>query len=377
MPNDWIPWAKPTLYGDEVGAVTDALSSTWISGGAFVDEFEREVARALDSPYAIAVSNGTTALHLALLGLGIGPGDEVVVPGFTFAAAASMALAVGAKLIFADVDPLTWGIDPASVAKVVTPRTRAIVAVHLYGNVSEMDALLEIAAGYGAAVIEDAAEAAFSTYKGRAAGTMGRVGTLSFQATKTITTGEGGMVLTADEGLHRRMLLFRDHGMRKDKRYWHDVVGYNFRLTNIQAAIGCAQLKHLPAIRAERARVHRAYRRHLSGLNSFREQLIPESVDAVLWAFAGRIAGDDSTVETIEGRRDEVMRLMKEQGIETRPGFYALNSMPPYPGPNLPNSRRVAASVISLPTYPGLADEAIGRICDELRASLATVLRKA
>ena len=165
--------------------------------------------------------------------------------------------------------------------------------------------------------------------------------------------------------------------MRKGKRYWHDVVGYNFRLTNIQAALGCAQLKHLPTICVERARVHEGYGRRLRGLNSFREQFIPDSVDAVLWAFAGRIGDDDTPVETLEERRDEAMRLMMERGIETRPGFYALNSMPPYPGPGLKNARRVAASVISLPTYPGLSDATIERICDALRAALAAVLDRA
>jgi perosamine synthetase len=282
MAGDWIPWAKPTLYGDEIDTVVDALRSTWISGGPYVDAFEDEIARRLDSPYAIAVSNGTTALHLAFLGLGIGPGDEVIVPGFTFVAAANMALAVGANLVFADVDPSTWLLEPASVARLISPRTRAIVVVHLYGNVADMDALLEIAGEHRTAVVEDAAEAAFCRHKGRFAGTMGDVGTLSFQATKTITTGEGGMVLTGDEQMFRRMLLLRDHGMRQDKRYWHDVVGYNYRLTNLQAALGCAQLRHLDTIRAERARVHRTYRNCLAGINNFQQQVFDKDVDALL-----------------------------------------------------------------------------------------------
>jgi perosamine synthetase len=377
MAREWIPWAKPALYGDEADAVVDALRSTWISGGPYVDAFEKEMALRLGSPYAIAVSNGTTALHLALLGLGIGPGDEVVVPAFTFVAAANMALAAGANLVFADVDPFTWLIEPVSVARVISPRTRAIVAVHLYGNVADMDALAEIASEHRTALVEDAAEACFSRYKGRSAGTMGHVGTLSFQATKTITTGEGGMVLTPDERMFRRMVLLRDHGMRQDKRYWHDVVGYNYRLTNLQAALGCAQLRHLETIRTERARVHQTYRDCLADTDNFQQQVFREGVDALLWTFAGRIEGAECDTDKLEARRDAVIGIMKERGIETRPGFYALSTLPPYGCPELPNASRVAASVISLPTYPSLADQTIERICDELRRALDLVLRPA
>jgi perosamine synthetase len=353
------------------------LRSTWISGGPYVGAFEKEMALRLGSPYAIAVSNGTTALHLALLGLGIGPGDEVVVPAFTFVAAANMALAAGANLVFADVDPFTWLIEPVSVARVISPRTRAIVAVHLYGNVADMDALAEIASEHRTALVEDAAEACFSRYKGRSAGTMGHVGTLSFQATKTITTGEGGMVLTPDERMFRRMVLLRDHGMRQDKRYWHDVVGYNYRLTNLQAALGCAQLRHLETIRTERARVHQTYRDCLADIDNFQQQVFREGVDALLWTFAGRIEGAECDIDKLEARRDAVIGIMKERGIETRPGFYALSTLPPYGCPELPNASRVAASVISLPTYPSLADQTIERICDELRRALDLVLRPA
>lgn len=360
----------PTIFGSEADLVTDALRSTWISGGPYVDEFERQIARLNRTPYAIAVSNGTTALHLALLGLGIGPGDEVVVPAFTFAAAANMALAVGARIVTADVDPETWCLDPGSVEQVVTDRTRAIIAVHLYGNMVEMDTLVEVANHAHAALIEDAAEAAFSQYKGRAAGTIGRIGTLSFHAAKTITTGEGGMVMTADEDLFRRMMLLRNQGMRKGKPYWHDVAGHNFRLTNVQAAIGCAQLKELESIRSERRRVHCSYRRSLRNISGFREQVFPNTVDALLWAVAGQLTGDDVPLHSMEAQRDEVIVKMRDEGIEVRPGFYTLGSLPPYSCKEYPNARRVAASVISLPTYPALTDEKIQRICEVLEQAL-------
>jgi perosamine synthetase len=368
--SEWIPYAMPTLFGGEAELVTDALRSTWISGGAYVEEFERQIARLNGIPYAIAVSNGTTALHLALLGLGIRPGDEVIVPAFTFAAAANMAMAVGAQVVTADVDPETWCLDPGSVERVITDSTRAIIAVHLYGNVAEMDELVELANHARVALVEDAAEAAFSQYKGRFAGTIGQVGTLSFHAAKTITTGEGGMVMTADETLHQRMMVLRNQGMRKGKPYWHDVAGYNFRLTNVQAAIGCAQLKQLDTIRSERARVYCSYRRLLRDVKDFRGQVFTGAVDALLWAFAGQITGGDKPLCAVEARRDEVILKLREKGIEARPGFYTLGSLPPYDCKEHPNARRVAASVISLPTYPALTDKKIEKICEALDQSL-------
>lgn len=368
--SEWIPYAVPTLMGDEAQMVTDALRSTWISGGAYVEKFEQEIARLSGVPYAIAVSNGTTALHLALLGLGIGPGDEVVVPNFTFAAAANVTIAVGARIVTADVDTDTWCLDPNSAERAITPRTRAIIAVHLYGNVAEMDALTALARQRGIALVEDAAEAAFSLYRGRAAGTIGQIGTLSFHASKTITTGEGGMVMTADHDLYERMTLLRSHGMRRRKPYWHEVAGYNFRLTNLQAALGCAQLKQLDTIRKERARVHHTYRRLLRDVSGFRQQVFPETVDTLLWALAGRICDNGEGLRATEDRRDRVIIKMREHGVEVRPGFYTLGSLPPYGCEDHPIACRLAASVISLPTYPALTDEKIERICSVLDDAL-------
>ena len=376
MDAEWIPYAKPTYFGREIELVTDALASTWISGGAYVDEFEKKVATLLDVPYALAVSNGTTALQLALVALGIGPGDEVIVPAFTFAAAANMVLAVGAKPIAAEVDPYTWCIDPASLERVVNNHTRAIIAVHLYGNVSEMDALLEIARQRQLDVIEDAAEATFSKYKGRSAGSMGRVGTLSFHAAKTVTTGEGGMVLTADKELYQRMTLLRSQGMQKGKPfYWHDVAGFNFRLTNLQAALGCAQLEKLDLIRSERTRVAATYRRLLQTLSGFRLQTISQTVEPVIWAIAGQIVEHEEDIRQTESRRDLMMQLLRQRGIETRPGFYTLASMPPYKCGEWPFARKLAASVISLPTYPALDDNKIARVCRALQESLDEVMQ--
>jgi perosamine synthetase len=373
----WIPYAMPSLFGNEVELVTDALRSTWISGGVYVEEFEREVGRLNASPYAIAVSNGTTALHLAMLGLGVGPGDEVIVPAFTFAAAANMAIAVGAKLVTADVDPHTWCLDPRSVDRVITSRTRAIVAVHLYGNIADMDPLLTIANQANVALIEDAAEATFSRYKGRAAGTIGRVGTLSFHAAKTITTGEGGMVMTADKDLYQRMIVLRNQGLRRGKPYWHDVVGYNFRLTNVQAAIGCAQLRRLDTIRVERLRVQSSYRRLLQDVGCFQEQKFPPEVDPLPWAYSGRLVVEERDLKCVEQSRDEVIAGMKGRGIEVRPGFYALASLPAYRCLEHSNARHLAATVISLPTYPSLSDEMIERICDSLREVIRDTFGKA
>src|SRR5688572_20131403 len=191
-----IPWAKPNFWGGEEANLLEALRSSWVSGGPFLDRLERELAEVLGTQHAIAVANGTAALHLAYLALGVAPGDEIVIPGFGFLGAANVALLMGARPVFADIDPATWCVTAATIEPCLNERTKAIVPVHTYGFVCDMAPIIELAAAHGVAVVEDAAEAMFSSYRGRAAGTIGEIGTFSFQATKTITTGEGGLVAT-------------------------------------------------------------------------------------------------------------------------------------------------------------------------------------
>lgn len=361
-----FPWAKPMLFGDESELVADAIESSWISGGPYVERFERAVLGVVGARCGAAVSNGTTALHLALLGLGIGPGDEVIVPAYTFVAAANMVMAVGAKPVYADVEAETWLLDPVACGAAVTPRTRAIIAVHLYGNVADMAAIMAVAETHGLAVIEDAAEAFGTRLDGRYAGTIGTVGTYSFQATKTITTGEGGMVVCGDAALAETLYRIRDHGMVPDRRYWHDRLGFNFRLTNVAAAMGCAQIGHLDEIIAARRRLHAAYERGLGGIPGLRLQKFASAVEPVLWALALRLT-EPSLVEA----RERIMADLAGEGIETRPGFYDLAQLPPYDCPALPVARAVSRSVLSLPTYVALSDDDVAAICASLGRVLA------
>jgi perosamine synthetase len=356
-----IPWAKPTFGGKEAAYLADALHSTWISGGPYVDNFEKEFTRRIGSPFGVTASNGTTALQLALLGLGIGPGDEVIIPGFTFVAPANMTIAVGATPVYADIDPLTWCLDPASVRRQITPRTRAIIPVHVYGNVCDMDALRELADKQHCFLIEDTAEAVFSKFRGRYAGTFGDAGTFSFQATKTITMGEGGLVATPHADLLQRMRQIRSHGMREGKRYWHDMVGHNFRLTNLQAAVGCAQLEAADALIADKLRVYQLYRGRLQGQRGIAMQRFSPEVDPVVWAVAVKL-----DPQVFNGDRDAVMAALAEDGIETRPGFYPFGAMPLYHAPVLPVSQDVGANVVSLPSFASLTEEEIMYMCDRL-----------
>lgn len=364
-----IPWARPTLFGNEEELVLDALRSTWISGGPYVERLEREMADRNSVRNAIAVSNGTIALELALRSLKLRPGDEVIVPAFTFVAAPNMVLALGLTPVYADVDVETFLIDPKEIPRLVTPRTKAVLPVHLYGNVADMDSILEQANAQGVAVIEDSAEALFSRWRGRCAGTLGTLGTFSFHATKTITTGEGGMVVTNDDALAEYCRTLRDHGMRKGKRYWHDIVGYNFRMTNLQAALGCAQLMSLDVIISERARIASAYKERLADCEGVRFQNVVPSVDPVIWTTTVMV-DDQRHVEALRQRRDFIMAEMLLDGIETRPGFFDLNQLPPYDCPALPNARRVSAGTIALPTYVGLSNDEIDRIASSFRTKL-------
>jgi perosamine synthetase len=356
-----IPWAQPTLLGNEQVYVSEALSSSWISGGPFVDRFEAEFAELCGVRHATTAANGTAALHMAFLALGIGPGDEVIVPGFAFMAAANVALHLGARPVFTEVDPLTWCMTANDIEPCLSPKTKLIVPVHTYGNVCAMDEIMRLADRKSIAVLEDAAEAFLSRSQGRIAGTQGTCGTFSFHATKTITTGEGGMVITASQELHDKLFLYRNHGMLRT-RYWHEVPGHNFRMTNMQAALGCAQMEKIDLIVTERNRVYAAYQKHLANVPGVALQNFSPDVEPVVWAVAAQL-----DPQVYPQGRDALMRQLEEGGIETRNGFYAASMMPHlYGAPALPVCEHLARNVISLPTFCALADAEIEFICSVL-----------
>ncbi len=356
-----IPWFSPHYWGRERELVLDALDSTWISDGKYIQRFESDFARITGSQSCISVSNGTTALQLALLSLGIGPGDEVVVPGLTFAAPANMVLAVGAKPVFADIDPDTWCLSAKSIQNCLSSKTRAVIPVHLYGNVADVEEIKSSINNDSVAIIEDVAEAAFSKIRGRYAGTLGSFGCFSFQATKTLTMGEGGAVLSQDKSLEDQARLIRNHGMRPQHRYWHEVIGHNFRLTNLQAALGCAQLEKLDDIIANKKRVYARYVKNLSAFPHIQLQKFLPDVDPVVWAVALELKklpqGSD---------RSHVRNELASRGIESRPGFYSFSKMPIYQSPPLPVSEKISESSLSLPSFAHLKDSQIDWICEEL-----------
>ena len=248
------------------------------------------------------------------------------------------------------------------VARRITRKTKAIVPVHTYGNVCDMDALIHIASQHNIPVIEDSAESIFSKYNGKYAGTMGNISTFSFHATKTITTGEGGLAVTNDEELNRKMRLFRSHGMDRSKKYyWHELHGHNFRLTNIQAAIGVAQLEEKESIIAERKRAYNSYVALLEDVEGVSLQKFHANVDPVVWAFGIMI-----NKERFSQGRDKVIEQLREKNIETRPGFYTPSMMNMYQCQPMPVCESVSKHVICLPFYPSLNDEAIAFICNEL-----------
>jgi perosamine synthetase len=361
-----LPWAKAEYWGNEETYVLDALRSSWISGGAYVEKLEAICAEMLGTSHAFAVSNGTAALNLAYLALDILPGDEIIVPGFGFMAAANVALQMQAVPVFCDVDPATWCMRASDVEPRITPRTRAIVPIHSYGNMCELDPLLGLAAKHGIAVIEDAAEA-FGSQLGGAAGSRGLVNTFSFHATKTITTGEGGLVTTNDDDLAARIRLYRSHGLRRERHYWHEIPGNNFRLTNLQAALGVAQLEQFDRIVAERQRVYDRYKARLEAIPGVVLQALTPASAPVVWAVAVKL---DPAM--FPNGRDALMATLIQRGIETRPGFQPPSEMSYFAPTDLPVSESLGRQVISVPSYPGLSNDEIDYICNEfLNASIA------
>jgi len=353
-----IPVYQPSLSGNEKKYVNECLDSNWISSkGKFVSMFEQQFAQYTGIKYATAVSNGTVALHLALVALGIGFGDEVIVPTLTYIASVNAIAYTGATPVFVDSLEDSWQIDPEDVKIKITPRTRAIMAVHLYGHPCEMDELVAIAKENKLFLIEDCAEAIGSLYKGKHVGCFGDISTYSFFGNKTITTGEGGMVVTNDDTLYDRVMHFKGQGLAKHREYWHDVIGYNYRMTNICAAIGLAQLEQADTFLAKKRQIVKWYK---TGLKNTPTVLHPEVGDIKHSYWMCSILVND------HAQRDPLRAALSENGIETRPLFYPVHTMPMYSHKyqRHPVAENLGWLGINLPSWPGLQKEQVFFICN-------------
>jgi len=355
-----IPVYKPSLAGNENKYVAECLASSWISSrGKFIELFEKSFAEYISIEHATAVSNGTVAIHLALEALGIGVGDEVILPTFTYVASANAIVYTGATPVFVDSLPDTWQIDPADIVKKITPRTKAIMAVHLYGQPCEMDTLVRIAKSNNLFLIEDCAEAFGTKYKSRFVGTFGDISTFSFFGNKTITTGEGGMVVAHDAELMKRCNRLKSQGVSPAKEYWHDMIAYNYRMTNICAAIGLAQLERADEIIAKKQQIAKWYQDGLKDLPVKFHNAVGDVFHSY-WMC--------SILVDKKHDRDQVRKNLLQAGIETRPLFYPVNTMPMYykEGEHFPVAENLGSRGMNLPSWPELTKEQVDYIVKQL-----------
>lgn len=351
--NKIISVASPFLNGNELEYVSDCLKTSWISSqGKYVKDFEAVLSKFCQQPFAVAVSNGTVAIHLALAALGIGSGDEVIVPDFTFAATINAVIYTGATPVIAEVERDTWTISPNSINRLITKNTKAIIPVHIYGHACKMDEILHIAQKHSLYIIEDVAEALGSEYKSKPLGCFGDAATFSFFGNKTITTGEGGMVLFKDADIAHKAQLLRDHGMSKDRRYWHELVGFNYRMTNIQAAIGVAQMEQVNKFVNKKIELAARYNAAFAKLPHI---MLPPNMGwgkNSYWLYTLKLQSSNM--------RDEMINKLKKNNIESRPCFYPLHIMPPYcdfrRDESLQNSIEIAECGISLPSSVSLSE---------------------
>jgi perosamine synthetase len=360
-----IPIAEPYLGEEELHNAVQAIKSGWISSqGKFILEFEEKFARYCGTKHGVATSNGTVALHLALMALGLGQGDEVLVPTLTFIATANTVTYCNAMPVLVDSNPDYWCIDPVALEERITKRTKAIIPVHLYGHPCDMDAVMDIAHRHHLYIVEDAAEAHGALCRGRKVGSFGHIGCFSFFGNKIISTGEGGMCLTDDDGLAARMRILRDHGMNPDRRYWYDVVGFNYRMTNLQAAVGTAQVDKLDMLIAKRRQLADWYTEAFKDLAARRMITLPPETPwarNVYWMYS-------ILLEDAFGlNRDDLMKTLKEKGIETRPLFYPLHLMPPYRSHNdgrFPVAEEISRKGLNLPSGPNVTRSQVTQIVD-------------
>lgn len=364
-----IAYTKPSITDREVEYATDAARHGW---GArcyeYIGKFEAAFAAHLGVKFAIATSSCTGALHMGMAALGIGPGDEVILADTNWIASAAPILHLGATPVFVDIDPESWCLDPAQVKAAITPRTKAIMAVHLYGNLCDLERLQAIADAHGIALIEDAAEAIGSVYHGRRAGSVGRFGAFSFHGTKTLTTGEGGMFVTNDPVLHETVLTLSNHGRARGqtKQFWPDMVGFKYKMSNIQAAIGLAQVERIDALIARKRAIMAGYRERLAGLQAVALNPEPPGTQIGAW-MPTAVFAPETGITT-----DALMAAFAAKDIDARVFFHPLSELPfltPQPG-NV-HARSIAARAINLPSFHDMTEGEIDRVANVLIALIS------
>jgi perosamine synthetase len=366
-----IPLARPMTSEEELAEVREVLDSGQLSQGPKTAQFEAMVAELVVAEHALATSSCTTALHLALAAAGIGPGDEVLVPDFTFPATANVVVQCGAKPVLVDIDLETYNLDPEDLGRHLSPRTRAIIPVHLFGLAADMDAVRLLAADHGLVTIEDAACALGASYRGQPCGTLGDMGCFSFHARKVITTGEGGMVVTDRTDLAERLQLLRSHGgLRGSGRFVFEEAGFNYRLSDIHAAVGIAQLRRLPDLVARRRALAGGYRARLADVPGVR---LPGDMSYGSHVYQSFVILLDQAAD-----RDHVVAELSTRGIETTIGTYALHAQPFFrrtfdyvPG-QLPQSYAAFRHSIALPLFPTMTEEELDTVAGNLSEVLSS-----
>jgi len=370
---EYIPVNEPRLDGNEQAYLAQCISTGWISSeGPFVGRFENAMAGRTGRRHGIAMTNGTAALEAAVAALGIGPGDEVILPTFTIISCASAVVRAGATPVLVDSDPLTWNMDVAEVRAKITPRTKAVMPVHIYGLPVDMAPLMELAREHCLAVIEDAAEAIGQTYNGRECGGIGHLGVFSFYPNKHVTTGEGGMVVTDDELLASRCRSLRNLCFQPERRFVHESLGWNLRMTNMQAALGVAQLERLNESIARKREMGRRYTQLLHGVPGIQLPLAGTPyADNIYWVYG--LVLDDAHDLPVE----EIMTRLHRKGIGTRPFFWPMHEQPVFNkmglflGERHPNAERLARRGFYIPSGLALREEHLDRVAEALKSVLS------
>jgi perosamine synthetase len=364
-----IPLTNPDLNGNEAKYALEAIQSGWIGAGSFIKRFEEEYARLCGVRAAIACANGTVALHLGLRALGLQPGDEVIVPSFTYVATANAVKYCGAEPVFVEVSPETWCMDPERIEEAISSRTKGIIPVDLYGHAADIDPINQIASAYGLWVLEDAAEAMFARYKERPVGSSVQIATFSFHVSKLVTSGEGGALIMNDERLEAFIRMISSHGMDPRRHFFFPVTGYNYRLTNIAAGLLCAQLERHEEFLARRLEIFALYHDLLADIAGLSFRPVAQWATLSPWLFSITVDPDEFGCT-----RDEVIARLGEQNIESRPFFVPLHMLPPFREgaerrkSHLSFTEELCGRGVNLPTYTKMTDGQVEQVASVINA---------